>query len=105
VYYLRNVLHNHYDDRSEVILRQIVRAMGSDSRVLICEMILPSEVTAGSDPMPHFMDLIMLMEGGIERTEEHWGRLLDSVGLKIEKVWRSASNPVQATIEARLKGR
>nr|BAZ95833.1 o-methyltransferase cpaK [Curvularia pallescens] len=105
VYYLRNVLHNHYDDRSQVILRNIVNAMGSDSRVLIGEMILPSTVTAGSDPMPYFMDINMFMEGGIERTEEQWVALLDSVGLKIEKIWRLASNPVQATIEARLKSR
>jgi hypothetical protein len=99
------VLHNHYDDRSEIILRRIVAAMGSDSRVLIGEMILPSTVAAGSDPMPYFMDLNMFMEGGMERTEEQWSRLLDSVGLRIEKVWRLASNPLQATIEARLKGR
>ena len=99
------MLHNHYDDRSQVILRNIVNAMGSDSRVLIGEMILPSTVTAGSDPMPYFMDINMFMEGGIERTEEQWVALLDSVGLKIEKIWRLASNPVQATIEARLKGR
>jgi hypothetical protein len=55
--------------------------------------------------MPYFMDLNMFMEGSMERTEEQWSRLLDSVGLRIEKVWRLASNPLQATIEARLKGR
>ncbi|EDU47091.1 O-methyltransferase [Pyrenophora tritici-repentis] len=104
VYYLRNVLHNHYDVLSEIILRQIVGAMEPDSRVLIGEMILPSTVTAGSDPMPYFMDLNMFMEGGIERTEEQWIELLDAVGLEIVKIWRLTVNPVQATIEARLKG-
>ncbi|RMZ66114.1 O-methyltransferase B [Pyrenophora seminiperda CCB06] len=104
VYYLRNVLHNHYDDRSKIILRNIVDAMGSDSRVLIGEMILPAAVSAGSDPMPYFMDLNMFMEGGMERTEDQWNGLLEAVGLEIKKIWRLTSNPVQATIEARLKG-
>lgn len=103
IYYLRNVLHNHYDERSRKILRRIVDAMGPTSRVLICEMVLPATVTPGSDPFPYFMDLNMFMEGGIERTEEHWAQLLGDVGLQIEKIWRHPDNPVQSTIEARIK--
>ncbi|KAI0172761.1 O-methyltransferase [Hypoxylon sp. FL1284] len=102
-YYLRNVLHNHYDERSRAILRRVVDAMGPTSRVLIGEMILPPTAGPGSDPFPFFMDLNMFMEGGVERTEEHWARLLDDVGLRIEKIWRLPSNPVQSTIEATLK--
>ncbi|KAK0728822.1 O-methyltransferase [Lasiosphaeria miniovina] len=103
IYYLRNVLHNHYDDRSRVILGHIVDAMGPTSRVLIGEMILPATAVAGCDPLPFFMDVNMFMEGGVERTEEQWRRLLDEVGLRIEKIWRLPDNPVQSTIEARLK--
>ena len=102
IYYLRNVLHNHYDERSPVILRHIVDAMGPTSRVLIGEMILPATATPGSDPFPFFMDLNMFMEGGVERSEEDWGRLLREVGLRIENIWRLPDNPVQSTIEARL---
>jgi hypothetical protein len=102
VYYLRNVLHNHYDERSRRILSRIVDAMGPTSRVLIGEMILPATATAGSDPFPFFMDLNMFMEGGIERSEEHWVKLLGEVGLKIDQVWRLPDNPVQSTIEASL---
>ncbi|KAF3766640.1 O-methyltransferase [Cryphonectria parasitica EP155] len=103
IYYLRNVLHNHYDERSRTILRRIVDAMGPTSRVLIGEMILPGTAAPGADPFPFFMDLNMFMEGGIERTEEHWGRLLGEVGLQIEKIWRHPDNPVQSTIEARIQ--
>nr|ARP51718.1 SAM-dependent O-methyl transferase [Phyllosticta cirsii] len=102
VYYLRNVLHNHYDERSRTILRHIVDAMGPTSRVLIGEMILPSSQTAGVDPFPFFMDINMFMEGGLERSEEQFSSLLGSVGLKIDKVWTLAENPVQSTIEASL---
>lgn len=97
------MLHNHYDDRSRLILRRIVEAMGPTSRVLIGEMILPATAAPGSDPFPFFMDLNMFMEGGIERGEEHWGQLLGEVGLRIEKIWRLPDNPVQSTIEAKLK--
>lgn len=103
IYFLRNVLHNHYDERSRIILRRIVDAMGPTSRVLIGEMIIPAAAIPGSDPFPFFMDLNMFMEGGIERSEEHWHKLLGEVGLKIEKIWRLADNPVQSTIEAKLK--
>ena len=102
IYYLRNVLHNHYDERSLVILRQIVDAMGPTSRVLIGEMILPATATAGSDPFPFFMDLNMFMEGGIERTEEQFTKLLGQVGLRLENIWRNPDNPVQRLIEALL---
>jgi hypothetical protein len=97
------VLHNHYDERSKIILRRIVDAMGPTSRVLIGEMILPATATAGSDPFPFFMDLNMFMEGGLERSEEQWHKLLGEVGLQIENIWRLPDNPVQATIEARLR--
>ena len=104
IYYLRNVLHNHYDDRSQTILRRIVDAMGPTSRILIGEMVLPATAAPGSDPFPFFMDLNMYMEGGLERTEAHWEQLLGEAGLKIEKIWRQPDNPVQSTIEAKLKG-
>ncbi|CEJ81074.1 hypothetical protein VHEMI01224 [[Torrubiella] hemipterigena] len=103
IYFLRNILHNHYDERSLVILRRVVDAMGPTSRVLIGEMILPATATAGSDPFPFFMDLNMFMQGGIERTEQQFGELLGKVGLEIKRVWRHPDNPVQSTIEAVLK--
>jgi hypothetical protein len=102
IYYLRNVLHNHYDERSRTILRHIVDAMGPTSRVLLGEMILPSSQPAGTDPFPFFMDINMFMEGGLERSEEQFSSLLRSVGLKIDRVWTLAENPVQSTIEASL---
>ncbi|RYP42280.1 hypothetical protein DL767_000444 [Monosporascus sp. MG133] len=101
IYYLRNVLHNHYDERSKEILRRIMDAMGPTSRVLIGEMILPPTAVPGSDPFPFFMDLNMFMEGGIERSEEQWSKLLAEVGLEIERIWRLPDNPTQATIEAK----
>lgn len=103
IYFLRNILHNHYDERSLVILRRVVDAMGPTSRILIGEMILPATATAGSDPFPFFMDLNMFMQGGVERTEQQFGELLGKVGLEIKRVWRHPDNPVQSTIEAMLK--
>lgn len=66
--------------------------MGPTSRVLIGEMILPDTVTAGCDAFPFFMDINMLMEGGLESTEEQWVRLLREVGLRVEKIWKHPDN-------------
>lgn len=103
IYYLRNVLHNHYKERSKNILSRIVDAMGPTSRVLIGEMVLPATAGPGSDPFPFFMDLNMFMEGGLERTADDWCELLQEVGLEIKMIWRHPDNPVQCTIEAWIK--
>lgn len=102
IYYLRNVLHNHYDERARRILRPIVDAMGPTSRVVIAEMILPTTAGPGSDPYPFVMDVCMFMESGVERNEGQWEKLLREAGLRIEKIWRHPENAVQCNIEARL---
>ena len=76
--------------------------MGPTSRILIGEIILPESTAAGADPFPFFMDVNMFMEGGLERSEEQWAKLLAEVGLRIDNIWRQPDNSVQTTIEARL---
>jgi hypothetical protein len=66
-------------------------------------MIIPTSAGPGSDPFPFVMDLNMFMESGLERTEEHWRKLIGEVGLRIEKIWRHPGNLVLATIETVLQ--
>lgn len=40
-YYMRNVLHDHPDDKCQIILKQTMSAMENDSVILIDEMALP----------------------------------------------------------------
>lgn len=89
VYYLRRVLHDWADEPATKILGHVRDAMADDSKVLVCDTVLPSKVQ-GPDGFSYWNDVIMFSIGGKERTEEDWRALLDHAGLVVEKVWRSS---------------
>ncbi|MCJ1426479.1 hypothetical protein MMC29_004382 [Sticta canariensis] len=86
IYYFRAVFHSWNDEICQKILKNQMSAMRKGySRLLINEMVLhDSEVplyAAAADVQ------MMVILGGIERTETQWRQLLDSVGLKIVDIW------------------
>ncbi|OKL61648.1 hypothetical protein UA08_03435 [Talaromyces atroroseus] len=105
-YYIRRCLHNWTDEHCAKILKAIVPAMASDSRVLIGEMVVPeyNSVRPGGveDMAPYWMDHNMFAFGGRERTRSDFERLVTESGLKLVKVWQSEASS-QAVLEARMK--
>ncbi|KAL8801767.1 MAG: hypothetical protein Q9182_004239 [Xanthomendoza sp. 2 TL-2023] len=80
-YYLRTVLHDWPDDKAEAILKNIVGAMGPDSKILIDEMVLPNK---GVHWWSACLDLHMYaMLGAMERNVDQWETLMDRCGLRI----------------------
>ncbi|KAL4917423.1 S-adenosyl-L-methionine-dependent methyltransferase [Aspergillus aurantiobrunneus] len=80
-YYLRHVFHDWPDEQCVEILQHIIPALGSESRILIDEVVIPA---TGVPWQAAFMDLLMMDSlGGIERTRAEWEQLLDQAGLKI----------------------
>lgn len=82
---MRNVLHDHPDDRCQIILKQTISALAKDSVILIDEMAL-------SDENIHWqaaqLDVLMMSAlGAMERTVTQWHKLLGSVGLRIVKIY------------------
>ena len=70
------------------------------SKLLIFEWVLPSK---GVPLFPSLQDInMMVVNNGMERTEEQWKSLLDRAGLKVVKVWK-VSEEVEGLIEAELK--
>lgn len=70
------------------------------SRLLIEDLVLPDR---GADLRSSAVDVLMyMMPGGIERAMSEWVELLDSVGLRILKVWSDESG-AEPVIEAELK--
>ena len=49
-------------------------------RVIIVEAVLPNK---GAPLFGTFVDMSMMVPGGLERTERHWHELLSGVGLKV----------------------
>lgn len=94
-------MHNWQDAECQKILSHIADAMAPDSRLLICEMVVP-DIPEGVDKTAYWMDLCMLIIGGKERSESEFSALLDSSGLRLVKIWRSQLGS-QTVIECRLK--
>ena len=82
---MRNVLHNHPDSSCQIILRQTVGAMDKDSMILIDEMVLPD---TGAHWEATQLDIWMMASlNAMERTKKQWCTLLESVGLKMKKIY------------------
>jgi hypothetical protein len=89
-YLLKHILHDWHDDACRTILRHIRAAMAPGGRVLILEQVIPP----GNAPFPgKLLDLNMLVmtEGGRERTPGEYALLLESAGLSLRRIHPTAS--------------
>jgi len=88
-YLLSHIIHDWSEERCLAILDQCRRAMKATARLLIIEMVLPTE------GIPHpgkMLDIIMLaVTGGQERTQSEYRALLDKAGLRLARVVPTAS--------------
>ena len=84
IYLMKHIIHDWDDNSSIKILKNIRSAMNDGAKVLIIEMVVPR----GDEPDPSkIMDILMLiMEGGKERTEEEYRILLAAANLKLTRV-------------------
>jgi hypothetical protein len=84
-YIMKHILHDWYDDKASVILKNIARAMGPKKGKVI---LLESVIAAGNAPdLGKFIDIeMMLFPGGKERTEAEFGALFASAGFTLTKV-------------------
>ncbi|KAG1828530.1 O-methyltransferase-domain-containing protein [Suillus variegatus] len=118
IYYLRNIIHNWDDHESTIILSNIRKALGPNSRVLIHDYVLcqlsrkqavieASEFGVVSAPEPllanfgvgnmrsYQQDMTMLfVYNAKERTLQDFLALATAARLKLEKVWDLAESCV-----------
>jgi hypothetical protein len=69
------------------------------SKILINEFAIPGRRASAFATRSDFM--VMALAGAVERTEKQWHKLLESVGLKIDRIW-TAEPDSQSVIEASL---
>lgn len=82
-YILRHIIHDWSDDEAATILRNCREAMNRNGKVLIVETVVPE----GNDPcFVKWLDLMMLVIGGKERTQIQYKLLLESAGLKLKRI-------------------
>lgn len=87
VYVLRHIIHDWDDDGAVSILRNCSRAMNPEGRVLLVETVIP----AINEPcFGKWLDLMMLIVGGRERTEQQYRQLLRQAGLELNRIISTA---------------
>jgi hypothetical protein len=97
-YILSHIIHDWGDDQCLTILSHVRKAMDPTGRLLVVEMVLPSDDTAHPGKM---LDMVMLVvTGGQERTEPEYGALLSRAGLRLTRVvpTNSAASIVEAVV-------
>ncbi len=84
VYVMSRILHDWPDEKAETLLRNCRAVMPDDGLLLLREAVLPER----NVPAPRaLIDLMMLvMNGGRERTEGEWRALLARAGLALTGV-------------------
>lgn len=100
-YYLHHILHDWPDDKCEVIVSHIRRAMTPGySRLLVNEHVIPS---VGANWEVTYLDLYMMtLFGARERSEDDWRSLLEGrCGLRICGIY-NPGNGVEGIIECEV---
>ena len=81
-YVLAGILHDWNDDRATAILRTIRRAAPEHARLLVMESVVDDDDPNGAK----WLDLLMLVIGGRERTEAEWRVVLGDAGFRVTAV-------------------
>ena len=84
IYVIKKVVHDWNDEHAAVILRNCRKAMQPNGKVLLAETLVPP----GDEPDGiKSIDVVMLVvTGGLERTEAQYGSLFGAAGLRLERV-------------------
>ncbi|CZR67431.1 related to O-methyltransferase B [Phialocephala subalpina] len=102
VYFMRRLLHDFYIPVCLDILKNVVPAMGPDSRLIICDMLIPERVEIGGPMELYWLDFSLMMISGREKTLKEFNDMFEEVGLELVKVYPSAVGKT-AMLETRLK--
>jgi hypothetical protein len=83
-YLLRHIIHDWDDERSLTILRNVRKVIPSKGKLLVVEGVIPP----GNGPsFTKLLDLTMLViPGGMERTESEYRELYGKAGFRLERV-------------------
>jgi len=82
-YLLRHIIHDWEDREAVAILGNCRDAMRPGSKVLVVETVIPD----GNEPcFGKWLDLMMLVVGGRERTEDQYRELFSAAGLRLARI-------------------
>jgi len=99
---MRRLLHDFYNPVCVEILKNTALAMGPDSRLIVCDMLVPEMVEVNGPRELYWLDLNLMTMSGKEKTLKEFNEIFDAAGLELVKVYPSGiGRTVQ--LETRLK--
>jgi hypothetical protein len=84
-YIMKHIIHDWSDEHCRTILSLMRKKLPKHGRVLVCEMVVTDE----PGPTPAKMldiEMLVMTVGGKERTEEEFGKLFASSGLRLSRI-------------------
>jgi hypothetical protein len=82
-YTLKDIIHDWDDERAVAILRTCRAAMAPGAKLLLIERVLPP---GGEAAIGKMVDVtMMVLTGGMERTEDEYRRLLEQAGFTLRR--------------------
>jgi len=89
IYMLRHIIHDWQDAEAIAILTRCREAAAPGARILVIEMVVPP---ANQPGFGKWLDIMMLLVGGRERTAEEYGELFGAAGLELARIIPTASD-------------
>lgn len=87
-YVLRHIVHDWQDPEAIAILRNCRRAVNPGGKILVVETVIPS----GNEPsFGKWLDLMMLLVNGRERTQDDYRRVFSQAGLELSRIVPTAA--------------
>jgi hypothetical protein len=83
-YLMRHIIHDWDDEKSITILSNCRQVIGQGGKLLVIEGVVPP----GNEPsVSKFFDLaMMVLPGGMERTEEEYRQLFEAAGFRLTEI-------------------
>ncbi|KAI3914358.1 hypothetical protein MKW98_014965 [Papaver atlanticum] len=99
--FMKNVLHDWSDDECILILKGCKKAVSPGGKIIIVEMVLDADSVHPYSKLRLTSDIDMMVNnGGKERTEEEWNKLIEASGFVSYKITQlSAGFAAQSVIE------
>ncbi|MDX1438083.1 MAG: methyltransferase, partial [Anaerolineales bacterium] len=104
LYCLKDILHDWNDEDCARILKNCRAAMSPEAKLCIIERFLPEDGSAS--PARRIDMIMMILTGGLERTELEYRQLLEQAGFKIGKIVATPGGTgiIEAQPDGRLTG-
>ncbi|RSL73554.1 hypothetical protein CEP53_000659 [Fusarium sp. AF-6] len=102
IYFMRRFLHDFYTPVCTEFVKNTASAMGPDSRLIICDMLVPDMVEDHENMDLYWLDFALLCMTGQEKKKADFEQIFEAAGLELVKIYPSAYGRT-VMLEAKLK--